>query len=371
MRLLLRLPLLPLFARCSRALLALSALMLPVQLFAQAGAAPRDILVPVSSPEQAIVGPLAVVTVLSGDASATRRFYAGAMDMASRSTALQGAEAAAFAASLGLPSTQNLNVTVYFRPGLADAVQIRVVDVPAITPPARPEHDAQVMGPLSLGFPVYKLQDRAAKVSALGWPATAGVTAITLPRGDGATYSVKEAHFQAPDGVLGLGIDRGELRPVGPIDPALDIGGPAYSGVIVSDSKAMEGFLDKVLGFEKRRDTVLTSSGPAGGLGLPAGTQFTFQQWFAPGASTGYLVVMQYLNAGRPAHQGFGKGARGMAAWGFETRDLALVLTRARAHNATVLSPIAPRLVPGLGMRRTLVLATPDGLPIELMEASR
>jgi catechol 2,3-dioxygenase-like lactoylglutathione lyase family enzyme len=348
--------------------MAMSAMAMSAPVFAQAVAAPRDILVPASSPEQAIVGPLAVVTILTGDPVATRRFYAGAMDMASRSANVQGAEAAAFAATLGLPSTQNLNVTVYFRAGLQGAAQIRVVDVPANTPHARPGHDAQVLGPLSMGFPAFKVEDRAAMLSAYGWPAAAGVTAITLPRGDGGTYSVKEAHFQAPDGVLALGIDRADLRPVGPIDAALDIGGPAYSGIIVSDSKAMDVFLERVLGFEKRRDTVLASSGPAGGLGLPAGTRFTFQQWFAPGASTGYLVVMQHLNAGRPAPQGLGKGARGIAGWGFEARDLPAVLVRAQAHNATVLSPIGQRVVPGFGMRRTLVLATPDGLPIELME---
>ncbi len=349
--------------------LALSAAMLPAPVLAQAAAAPRDILVPLSLPEQAIVGPLAVVTLLTGDPLATRRFYAGAMDMASRSAKLQGAEAAAFAASLGLPATQNLDVTLYSRPGLPEAVQIRVVDVPANTPPARPSHDAQVLGPLSLGFPVHKVEDRAAMLSAYGWPATAGVTSITLPRGDGGSYSVKEAHFQAPDGVLALGIDRADLQPVGPIEPALDIGGPAYTGIIVSNSKAMAVFLEGVLGFEKRRDTVLASSGPTGGLGLPAGTRFMFQQWFAPGAATGYLVVMQYLNAGRPAPRGLGKGARGIAGWSFEARDLQTVLSRALAHNTTVLSPIAQRLVPGFGLRRSLVLATPDGLPIELMES--
>jgi len=343
----------------------------PNQAVAQTTAAPRDILLPLSSPNQASVSPLAMVTILSGDPIATRRFYAGALDMGSRSANLTGAEAAAFAASLGLPPTQSLSVTVYSRPGLQGAAQIRVVEVPADRPQARPAHDAQVMGPLSMGFPVRKVEDRATMLTAYGWPATAGVTSITLPMGDGTTYTVKETHFQAPDGVLSLGIDRAALRPVGPIDPALDIGGPAYVGILVSDTRTMDVFLDKVLGFEKRRDIVLTSSGPTGGLALPAGTRFTFQQWFAPGSSTGYLVVMQHLNAGRPAPNGIGQGARGIAGWSFESRDLSAVLERARAHNTPVLSPLARRRVPGFGMLRTLVLATPDGMPIEIIEAAR
>ena len=152
--------------------------------------------------------------------------------------------------------------------------------------------------------------------------------------GDGMTYTVKETHFHAPDGVMSLGIDRAALRPVGPIDPALDIGGPAYVGIIVFDTKTMDVFL------------------------------------VAPGSSTGHLVVMQHLNAGRPAPNGIGQGARGIAGWSFESRDLTAVFERARAYNTTVLSPIARRLVPGLGMLRTLVLATPDGMPIEIIEAA-
>lgn len=352
-------------------LLLIAALLMPGLAFAQAAAAPRDILLPMTSPDPSGVGPLAMVTILTGNPVATRRFYAGALDMGSRNANLLGAEAAAFAASVGLPASQSLNVTVYSRPDIQGVAQIRVVEVPADRPLARPAYDAQVVGPLSIGFPTRKVEDRLTMMTAYGWPATAGVSSITLPFGDGTTYTVKETHFQAPDGVLGLGIDRADLRPVGPIDPALDIGGPAYVGIIVSDTKTMDVFLDKVLGFEKRREIVLASSGPSGGLGLPAGTRFVFQQWFSPGSSTGYLVVMQHINAGRPAPNGIGQGARGIAGWSFESRDLPVVLARAKANNTTVLSPIGRRLVPGFGMLRTLVLATPDGLPIELIEALR
>jgi len=338
---------------------------------AQAAATPRDILLPLSSPDQANVGPLAMATILTGDPVATCRFYAGAMDMGSRSANLAGAEAQAFAASLGLPPGQRLNVTVYSRADLQGAAQVRVVEVPADRPLARPAHDARMVGPLSMGFPVRKVEDRSTMMTAYGWAATAGVTSITLPMGDGTTYTVKETHFQAPDGVLSLGIDRAALRPVGPTDAALDIGGPAYVGIIVSDTQAMDVFLDKVLGFEKRRDIVLASSGPTGGLGLPTGTRFTFQQWFAPGTSTGHVVVMQHLNAGLAAPHRLGQGARGIAGWSFEGRDLAAVFERARAHNTTVLSPIGRRWVAGLGMLRTLVLATPDGMPVEIIEAAR
>ncbi|MFN3287402.1 MAG: hypothetical protein ACK40H_03070, partial [Sphingomonadaceae bacterium] len=147
------------------------------------------------------------------------------------------------------------------RPGLAGAVRLRILDVGPGAPAARPDHDARIIGGLSLGFPSADNAALDARMRSLGFRSTAGLTSITLPRGDGTTYTVGEVHHAAPDGVYALGIDRGSMAPVGPIDPAAGVGGPAYSGLMVGDMAAAERLFAGVLGLEKRRAVELTSAG--------------------------------------------------------------------------------------------------------------
>ena len=187
---------------------------------------------------------------------------------------------------------------------------------------------------------------------------------MTLPKGDGTTYSVSEIHYRAPDGVLVLGIDRGSMRPVGPIDAASGIGGPAYASVVVEDLAGSERFMRDVLRYEKRRDAVFVSAGSRGGLGLADGQRFAFQQWFAPGASTGYVIVMKMLD--RPATNGAdgGFGHRGLTMLGFEAADLAAVEQRAVTASVRIIArPTAAH--------PTLLLAMPDGFLVEFARKAK
>jgi hypothetical protein len=160
--------------------------------------------------------------------------------------------------------------------------------------------------------------------------------------------------------VLCLCIDRGDLKSVGPIDRAgLGIGGPAYSGMIVSDAGAMERFLVGVFGWQKRRDVVLSSSGPNGGLGLPSGQRFKFQQYFAPGTDTGYLVVMEHLMNKKAVPTTLGLSQRGLGMLGFQTRNLDALMARVRANSVKVLAPMTRT-------SRNIIVATPDGVPMEV-----
>lgn len=339
-------------------------LSLPVASVAQS----TDPLVPTSRVEDARVGPLAMVTIISDNPVATKRFYQGAMDMAAKDYELRGQSALAMANQLGLTPRSRLLFSMFTRPGLPQATKVRVVYVDSGTDQARPNHNSEYLGPLSLGFPVRAIEARAAMLSAFGNPATAGVTTLNLSRSDGSPYAVKEAHFKGPDGVLSLAIDRGDMQAVGAIDPAFDIGGPAYSGMIVSDTKAMDGFLADVMGFEKRRDVELASSGPNGGLGLPSGTRFQFQQWFAPGSATGYFVVMRYLNAGKIRPITLVGRSRGIIRYSFHTNRLNEVVSSARRANYAMAFTSRKAYPEDIKARSAVVLKGPDGIEFEFLQ---
>ena len=322
--------------------------------------APVDPLSPQGLVSDQIVGPLAGISIRSATPDAFRRFLQGGMGMiASAPEALRGS------ALYGLGS-DHVSVRTYSGPiGGPQSIVVRVIEgaVPETTQ-LRPGHDALLPGLMSIGFPVSAIEGRAKILAAYDFPAVSGVTDITLPRGDGSTYKVFESHHRGPDGVLALCIDRASLKPVGPIDlGGLGIGGPAYCGMIVTDAAAMERLLVSVFSWQKRRDVVLSSSGPNGGLGLPAGQRFIFQQYFAPGTDTGYLVVMQHLMNQRPVPNQFGLTQRGLGMLSFKTGRLNDVVARARAQNILIVKQPTGR------HPTTAILATPDGVPMEVIQA--
>jgi catechol 2,3-dioxygenase-like lactoylglutathione lyase family enzyme len=307
-----------------------------------------------------IVGPLSSITIHTSDANGFRRFLQGGMGMMPGS-----AQTSALARRFGLDQ-DSMTMRTYLGPNTSpDAIGVRIIDgASPTTAVLRPNHDALLPGAMSIGFPVHGIEARAQILAAYDFPAAAGVTDITLPRGDGSTYKVFESHHKAPDGVLCLCIDRADLKPVGPIDSdSLNIGGPAYSGMIVSDAAAMEAMLVGVFGWQKRRDVVLSSSGPNGGLGLPVGQRFIFQQYFAPGTDTGYLVIMQHLMNQRPVPAKLGLSQRGLGMLSFKTRRLGDVLARAQTRGITILA------MPNRATGRSAILATPDGVPMEVIQA--
>ncbi|RPH92690.1 MAG: hypothetical protein EHM68_16805 [Lysobacterales bacterium] len=328
----------------------------------------RDPMEPQSDPATALSSPLRSATVVTGDLDATRRFYQGAMGMMPVFSELSGAAAAALAGHWDLPPLETLRIITFSRSDLPGGMTVRALVVPASSPSSRPAYGAAYPGGLGIGFPVAGLGMRETIVEAYGFRSAAGIMAMQFPRADGSLYKVEEAIFEAPDDVLVLGVDRHELRSIGPIDPALGLGGPAYSSMIVGDADAIVPLLEGVLGYERRREFVFESRGPEGGLQVPSGTRFRFQQWFAPGASSGYLVIMDPLEARRPAPAPLGPRSRGLAMWTFEVADLAAAEARAREVGVAILKPAAVLELPGVGAVRSLMLATPDGFPVELVQ---
>lgn len=337
--------------------------------FALATGEPADPMLPRSSVEDARTLPLRVVTITTGDLIATRRFYQGALGMDMEMVTLRDEDARELAAHWGLGATDVLEIALFRQPGAEGAASVRAISVPEAQASFRPAYDSRIVGPLGFGFPIRGLARRYQMVQAHGFEATADVVSMAFPREDGSTYDVGEFHLMAPDDVLVLGVDRGPLTPIGAIDAALDIGGVAYSSVFVADILETGNFLREVLGLELRREMSFRSSGPEGGLrGLERGQEIAFQQWFSPGASTGYLVVMELLDGEKIADEKPGLWQRGVGMWSFEVRDLEAFLARWEAFSAQSRPAVRAVQLPDLGPVHSVIVHTPDGLPIEIFQ---
>jgi len=327
-----------------------------------------DPMMPRDDGRAVVCGPLAAITVAGTDPQVIRRFYQGALGLTPTHSILDGVAAAALREHWGVAGTGPLEILVFTRPEVPEALCLRVVIVAPDRPVSRPALDSRFDGALGFGFPVRDLYRRHAIVEALGFEARAGVTVMSFPRADGTTYDIGETHWVAPDEVMVLGVDRAHLQPVGPIDPALDIGGPSYSSALVADAASAGQFFDEVLGLKLRREFTFESEGPNGGMRLPQGTRVHFQQWFAPGSRSGYLVVMQLLQNALRAPVRLAAPARGIAMWSFPTADLEATLQRARSHGTPVLQAAEWIEAPGEAAVRSAVLATPDGFPVEIFQ---
>jgi len=319
------------------------------------------------------VGSLLMVTHVTADPAATRHFYRDMMAMAEVSDRAMPAAGRALQRELwGLDRDQRWSEQLYERPGLPQVPRVRVL---AMDPPGRvirPGMDVLIEGGLSVGFAVRnraEMEQCVARGEALGIGTTAGITTIEFRRPDGSPYEALETHFKAPDEVYGLGVGRPEdLPPVGPIEAGQMIGGPAYSAQVVNHADEDVAFYRDVLGFEVRRDVDLTSSGPAGGLGLAAGTVMRFLQLYAAGSETGYLVMLDFRDAGRRPSGPIRPPGRGVAMWTFPTDDLEAVLAAARERGIEVPGGPVTLDSPLLGVHRAATLLTPHGFLVELVQ---
>lgn len=313
-----------------------------------------------------VCGPLAAVTVASGDPARMRRMMQGAFALTPSFERFEGARAGRLADHWGIEPRASIEVTVFKRPEVDDAVTLRVLRVSPSAPIARPNLDCRYLGALGFGLAVSGLRERHAIVEQYGFTARAGVTVMAFPRADGTTYDVGETHWVAPDEFLVLGVDRSDMTPIGSIDSVLGMGGPNYSSALVGDVARTGAFLDQILGLELRREFTFESEGPQGGMGLPKGTRVHFQQWFAPDTRSGYLVIMQLLDNALPAPQALGLRSRGIGMWSFRAADVDLVFQRARLAGVSVLREPGGLTLPGAGEVSAMVIATPDGFPIEI-----
>jgi catechol 2,3-dioxygenase-like lactoylglutathione lyase family enzyme len=202
--------------------------------------------------------------------------------------------------------------------------------------------------------------DAARRSAAWGLP-------LTITRPDGSSYVSGEILFRGPEEIYMLAVGRpADMTPVGPIDPESGMGGPAYSAIVVPDAEREIKFYETVLGWEARQNLVLTTSGPAGGLGLDAGAQFRFVQLFAPGATTAYICLLDMLAGARANPVAPRLPNRGLLMWTFGTRAFDQVARRVRdAVSARLCSEPRSGGDPG---KRAMTLLSPAGVMIEVVE---
>lgn len=328
-----------------------------------------DPMAATSSVEDAVTSPLAMVTILSGDLEESRRFYQGALGLTPTEINLVPEDATKLAEHWTMEAAGALRAIVFSNPEAPGSAKVRVVEVPQSFPSGRPELSSRFLGPLGFGLPMVPIEQREAIVQAMGFTSTAGIARMDFPRADGTTYNVGEIHFRAPDDVMVLGVDRGELTQIGPVDEALGVGGVAYSSFLVDDVETTAGFFTDVLGYERRREMSFRASGPGGGmLDMRAQEEVAFLQWFSPGASSGYLVMMELLDGGKRERPAAGYAARGIAGWTLMTDDLEEVAARWFTYSGEE-AAIYEGSLPGVGKGRAIMVYSPDGIPVEIVEA--
>ena len=321
------------------------------------------------------VGPLLMVTHFAADPDATRHFYGDLMGMDELAPFNQPDPQAELHARLwGLDDSSPMTVQHYARGRQPEVPRVRVVAVGDGQPLVRPDMEVRLDGGLSVGFAVRnhdEMEALVARAAERGVDTTAGITSIELNRPDGTPYEALETHFKAPDCVYGLAVGRPEdLPPVGPIEAGRVVGGPAYSAQVVNGADPDLDFYRDAFGFEVRRDLWLTSSGPAGGLGLAPDTRMRFIQIYAPGTETAYLVMLDFGDIGLENPTPVRPPSRGVGVWTFSTRAMDTVLERAAECGAAVVGPPVAVRDPLWGDCRMASLMTPRGFLLELVEAA-
>ncbi|MEM7587703.1 MAG: VOC family protein, partial [Acidobacteriota bacterium] len=187
---------------------------------------------------------------------------------------------------------------------------------------------------------------------------------------DGSEYGMHETIWKAPDYMHAVTLSRRDGMPqLGPVDAQTGRGGPVYSAQSIQDSDRVLAFYTDVLGFELRSDREWKSHGSKGALAVPDGTVFRFSILYAPGASHGHLLFIDFRDgalpdsgvAPRPPH-------RGLAAWTFPVRDLAEVERRARQAEVQIVAGPIEYTSPSLGQHQALTVLAPNGFLIELVQ---
>ena len=161
------------------------------------------------------------------------------------------------------------------------------------------------------------------------------------------------------------------MPPLGEVDPATGMGGPAYSAQIIRDTEASLRFYTELLGLELRAGRVWESAGTDGALNVPDGTMFKFSLVYAPGATSGHLLFVEYLNqpqiepqvAPRPPHLGMGM-------WSFEVKDLDAVISRAVEQEYDHFRGLLTYEHPLLGMIHSITFLDPDGFLVEIYQVT-
>lgn len=345
---------------------------------AEGGAGSAGAAVP--GPAVGIGGPLRMVTLVTGDLAACRRFYSDVLQMRELGTVgtpRELEELFALQSQLwALPAGSRWRASHFICPGLVGVPVLRVLEFEQPGPLIRPEFEIRIDGGAGVGFAVRDpaLAERVAAEH--GFAVAAQATQVPVHRRDGTSHLVLESVFRAPDEVFAFGIARlAPQPPVGPIAPGFNVGGLAYSSMVARRSQDVIDFFVEVLDFQVVRDFVMKGEEPEDVLKLPSGTRMRFAQMYARGASSGYLVVVDFFEDGRPNPAPLGPPSRGVTIWSFRVRDLDAALARVRGFAARGAAAGATAVIAGplqvpmpFGVQRMASVRLPNGFIVELME---
>lgn len=330
----------------------------------------EDIFIPKSSPSDAIVGPLHTVTYVTADKAGLERIFREGYGLDASQWMTSSPDALkTLNPYFGFEEDDTWEVCAFKKSGEGANIQVRVIYVHRETPLVRPAHEGLYTGGATLSFPINDLRAHEKVMAGIGVESTIGVKEMEFTSPAGETYISAEIVYKAPDNIFVMGVTRPSIFvPTGPVDPETGMGGPSYSARCVSEGDKTVEFFRDVLGYEIRRD-VEFEVGEKSAINMPQGTKERFVQGFAPGADTGYVVLMDHGDATKhsPA-PGFGPPNRGIGVWSFPARDVDEVHRRAVDAGVDILHAPARVQSPFLPDVKTLLMKDPDGFVVEVFE---
>lgn len=329
----------------------------------------EDIFIPKSTPEDARVQKLHSVTYVTQDKDSLERAFLQGYGLQSTGwTQAEKKDRKALTAYFGFEG-EDWEVCVFYKSGAGENVQIRAIYNPHEQTKVRHECDGLIVGGATISFPKKDLYAHEKKMKALGFDSTIGVKEMEFQSPTGEVYTSAEVIYFAPENAYLLAVKRPDIFvPVGPSDPLTEAAGAAYSARCIEDADSILEFLKSVLGYEIRRD-VIFPIGDKSAMLLPKGSQERFIQAFAPGSSTGYLVLMDHLGHNKPNRTpNIGTPNLGIVMWSFQTNDIQDIFRRALDANTEIIHAPAAVNGPGLGSKKTMLMKDPGGFMFEIFE---
>ncbi|MEM7483478.1 MAG: VOC family protein [Acidobacteriota bacterium] len=331
----------------------------------------KDPLAPKTSHDEALTYQLHTATLIAHGLDEVKRFYADGLGLE-----LEGPIDVPKAVRKtqrklwGIPKGITWQLYRLHRPKVAQTVQVRLLVLDQETPRIHTTWDAREPGPFSLGFPTAELEPWDSALREMGFESMNPMSRYEVPRPDGSRYGMHETIWKAPDFMHTVTLSRRNGMPqLGPIDAETGRGGPVYSAQSIEQSDDVLAFYTDVLGMELRSDREWKSHGSKGALAVPDGTVFRFSIVYAPGASHGHLLFIDFRDGALPSSGVAPRPPnRGLTAWTFPVRDLAEIERRIAKAGVEVVGGPVDYDSPLLGAHRALTVLAPNGFLVELIE---
>ena len=329
----------------------------------------QDRLAPTSSIEDAMISPLSLLTISSNQLSEIIRFYVDGLHLVLDGP-LELSESSLIQKHYGINETSTYQIYHLHRPGVEGSIPIQVFIWDQPQPHIHQNWGALELGSFSIGFPNLDQSALDQKMRTQGFGGLNEIEIYQLQSPNGMPYTIKETIFKAPDYIHAVGIERCDgMPPLGAVDPHTGLGGPAYSSQIIRNTDDTLRFYRELLGLELRASWEWESAGTDGALNIPDGTVFKFSLVYAPGATSGHLLFVEYMNQEviEPLHPPRFPHV-GIGMWSFQVKDLSAIMTKVQQQNWNVLHGQTSYIHPILGSITSITLIDPNHFLIELYQ---